>query len=172
MVQLGNIHIGRGETAKPPILDSGEAFLLWDHLVARYDIIESTQIFHNFVHDPELALILTKGLSETLEKQVNILEKEMNTFQLPLPHRPPKSVRITANTTVLDDRFIFKQIFTGVQSFLDSHIRTLRSIITNDQLRQMFIKFLKEELGIFDNLCKYGKIKGWLYTPPMNAKVQ
>lgn len=64
MVQLGNFHIRRGETAKTPSLDSGEAFLLWDHLVSRYDIIEMTQIFQNFVHDPEFALVLKKGLTE------------------------------------------------------------------------------------------------------------
>ena len=172
MVQLGNFHFGRGETAKSPTLDSGEAFLLWDHLILRYDIIESTQVFQNFVHDPEFALLLKKGLTETLENQVDLLEKKMNTFQLPLPPRPPKSVRVTTNTTLLDDRFIFRQLFTGVQAFLDSHVRTLRSIVTNDPLRDMFIKFAKEELDVFDNLCKYGKLKGWLEVPPMRAMMQ
>ncbi|MCL6639454.1 MAG: DUF3231 family protein [Firmicutes bacterium] len=172
MVQLGNFHIGRGETAKPPTVDSGEAFLLWDHLILRYDIIEMTQIYQNFTHDPEFAALIKGGLAETLERQVDLLEKEMNTFQLPLPPRPPKSVRAGTNTTMLDDRFIFRQIFLGIQSFLDSHVRTIRSIITNDPLRRMFIRFAKEELDIFDNLCKYGKLKGWLEVPPMRVLLQ
>lgn len=54
MVQVGNFHIGKAETTQRPSLDSGEAFLLWDMLVSRYDIIENTQIYQNFGHDPDL----------------------------------------------------------------------------------------------------------------------
>ena len=167
MVQIGNFHLGRAETAKAPILDAGEAFLLWDHLVSRYDTIEQTQIYQNFAHDPDLKLILLKGLSATLEKQVDRLEAEMNTFKMPLPSRPPKSVRIEANSGVLEDRFLFKEVFTGIQNFLDNHTRTVRSLVTNDPLRKMFINFAKEELDLFDMFVKYGKLKGWLQTPPL-----
>lgn len=166
MVQIGNFHIGRAETAKEPVLSTGEAFLLWDHLVTRYDIIQMTQIYQNFVHDPDFRYIIGKGLASTLEKQVDKLEKEMNKFKMALPDRPPKSVNITANSEILEDEFIFKQIFMGIQNFLEDHVRTVRSIVTNDPLRDMFIEFLKEELDIFNNLCKYGKIKGWLQVPP------
>ena len=172
MVQLGDLHIGKAETAKPPALDSGEAFFLWDQLISRYDIIEQTQIYLNFAHDPDFKYILKKGLEETLEKQVDDLEKEMNIFKLPLPNRPPKSVRVTANSGIMDDQMMFRQLFTGIQSFLESHIRTIRAITTNDPLRHKFIKFAKEELDIFESLCKFGKLKGWLLIPPMKTMVQ
>lgn len=172
MVQIGNYHIGKAETVKPPKLDSGELFLLWEQLISRYDIIEITQIFQNFAHDPDFKLLLKKGLGATLEKQVDDLEKEMNTFQLPLPSRPPKSVRVKANQGVLDDRLMFRQVFSGMQSFLDNHIRSIRSTITNDSLRHLFITFIKEELDAFDVMCKFGKIKGWLEAPPTGTMVQ
>lgn len=38
MVQIGNYHFGRAETASKPNMDTGEVFLLWDMLVSRYDI--------------------------------------------------------------------------------------------------------------------------------------
>ncbi|MGQ9823572.1 MAG: DUF3231 family protein [Desulfotomaculales bacterium] len=167
MVQIGNFHLGKAETAKAPLLDTAEAFLLWDHLLSRYDAIEKTQIYQNFAHDPDLKLLLAKGLSATLEKQVNSLEAEMNTFGLPMPSRPPKSVRIETNSGVFEDRFIFKEVFTGIQNFLDNHIRTIRSFVTNDQLRKTFIDFAKEELELYDKFVKYGKLKGWLQTPPL-----
>lgn len=94
------------------------------------------------------------------------MEKELNRYRIPLPNRPPKSVKIPANTGILEDQFMFKQIFTGIQSFLDNHVRTVRSITTNDALRDMFISFAKEELDIFNDICKYGKSKGWLSIPP------
>jgi hypothetical protein len=166
MVQIGNYHLGKAETAEKPTLDSGEAFLLWDMLISRYDIIELTQLYHNFGHDPEFKILLSKGLNKTLEKEVNIMEKELNRYHIPLPNRPPKSVKIPANTGILDDQFMFKQIFTGMQSFLDNHVRTIRSVTTNDPLRDIFINFAKEELDIFNSLCKYGKSKGWLAIPP------
>lgn len=36
-----------------------------------------------------------------------------------------------------------------------------------DELREMFIEFLQDEIDNFDNLCKFGKLKGWFSTPPM-----
>lgn len=172
MVQFGNFHIGRAETAKPPALDTGETFLLWDQLVSRYDIIELTQVFQNFAHDPDFKYILKKGLEENLEKQVNELEKEMNTFKIPLPNRPPKSVHVAANSGIMDDEMMFRQVFSGVQNFLENHVRTIRSIITNDPLRHMFVRFTKEELDLYENLCKFGKLKGWLQIPPIRTMVQ
>lgn len=171
-VQLGNFHFGRAETAKQPVLDSGEAFLLWDQLVSRYDIIQISQIFQNFAHDHDFKYFIKTGVQGALEKQVNLLEKEMNTYQVPLPERPPKSVNIPANSGIMADDMMFKQMFTGVQSFLDNHIRTIRSITTNDPLRHMFVNFAKEELDIFEDLCRYGKMKGWLQTPPIRTMMQ
>lgn len=166
MVQVGNYHIGKAETATLPSLDIGEAFLLWDMLVSRYDIIEATQIYQNFVHDQDFKSLLQRGLNKTLEKEVNIMEKELNRYKIPLPGRPPKSIKTSANTGILEDHFMFKQIFTGMQAFLDSHVRTIKSVTTNDPLRDMFISFAKEEFDIFSAICKYGKYKGWLEIPP------
>lgn len=102
-----------------------------------------------------------------LEKQVTEMEKEMNRYHLPLPKRNPKSVEFLEDTSVINDQFIFKRLFTGIQSFLENHIRIIRVLVFNKQLRRMSIVFLKKELSIYGDLCKYGKLKGWLVVPPM-----
>jgi hypothetical protein len=169
MVQIGNFHIGYAETAQAPVLSAGEAHVLWDLLIARYNIIMTTQLYDNYAHDAEFKLILTTGLQDILERQVNKLENELNKYKLPTPQRPPKSVRFDAESGTVRDEFIFRQIFTGVQNFLDAHIRAIRITVFNDNLREMYMEFTKEEIAVFNNMCKYGKMKGWLQSPPMKT---
>lgn len=166
MVQVGDIHVGRAETAERPTAHVGEVFILWDALVTRYDQIHLTQLLENFVHDKEFKAIILRGLTRILEKQVNKLEGYMNTLQIPLPSRPPKSVRIPATEGVFDDEFIFRQIFCGIQATMFQHTRYVAELVTTDPLRNMFISFLKKELDVFNKLILYGKLKGWLQIPP------
>ncbi|MTI85696.1 MAG: DUF3231 family protein [Firmicutes bacterium] len=167
VVQIGNYHLGRAETAKQPKMDAGEIFLLWDMLVSRYDIIAKTQIHQNFAHDYDLKTLLSVGLSGTLEKQATLLENEMNTHRIPLPVRNPKSVNLPSHSEVLDDEFIYRDVFFGIQGFLDYHARVIRSITTNDKFRKQLIDMAIEELYLFDRLVKFGKLKGWLKVPPI-----
>lgn len=98
------------------------------------------------------------------------MEKMMNKFKLPLPDRPPKSVNVNENTGFRTDEFIFRSYFTSVQHFLDLCVRTIRASVTDDNLRTLYIKYLHKKLNIFDELCKYGKVKGWLEIPPFFGK--
>lgn len=166
MVQFGNLHIGAAETAKKQNLTYAEAYYLWDNLIARYDIIHATKLYINHVHDKDFAFLLDIGL-KVLERQVNEMEKEMNRYHLPLPEPNPKSVEFVEDTSAINDQYIFKRLFNGVQSFLENHIRSIRTMVYNKHLRNMNISFLKKELDIYDDLCKYGKVKGWLTIPPM-----
>lgn len=164
MVEISGLHIGVNQ--KAIVIDAGEAFLMWDYLVSRYDNIQLTQIFQNYAHDVDLKIILKTGLAR-LEKQVNQVENEMNKVQIPLPNRPPKTLNTEQGSEVWNDEFIFKIVITEMQSFLDQHIRTIRSMVTNDHLRKLYTKFLHDELNFFDDLCKYGKMKGWFSNPPL-----
>ncbi len=168
MVQIGNFHVGAADSVKQPVLSTGEAYILWDMLMSRYDAIMMTQTYQNLAHDPEFRLILTQGLGRTLEKQVNKLEMELDRYKIPLPPRPPKSVNYEAQSGVFRDEFLFRRIFTSIQGFLDHHIWAIRVTVVNDPLRQMFIGFALDEVDVFHDLCKYGKLKGWLTIPPMH----
>jgi len=148
-------------------LDTSEAFQLWDHLVARYDAVEITQVYQNQAHDKDFRYLLGKGLKEILEKQINILEKEMNNFGLPLPARPPKSVS-TTKSEMLEDELIFTGLFKSIQDMLSLHTAGIKQATTNDRLRGIIRKFLDEELDTFNNFVKYGKLKGWTRPVPMH----
>jgi hypothetical protein len=148
-------------------LDTSEAFQLWDHLIARYDAVEITQVYQNQAHDKDFKFLLGRGLKDILEKQINILEKEMDHFGLPLPARPPKSVK-TVNTELLEDELIFRELFSSIQDMLSLHVAGIKQTTTNDRLRGIIRNFLDEELNTFNNFAKYGKAKGWTRPVPMH----
>jgi hypothetical protein len=166
MVQVGNVHIGKADKTKEPTLSILEAGLLWDALVARYSCIEETQIYYNYAKDVEFKAIISKIGLNLLEKQARQIEKQLEIYKIPLPQRPPKTVSREDDSMILSDRFMFTKIFEGCQTFIDYMAYCTRSIITNDPLRQMFADFLKEEISIFNNLCKYAKLKGWIEPAP------
>lgn len=147
-------------------IDTGEAFHLWDHLSSRYDSLQITQIYRNFAHDPDFATVLLVGLMLVLEKQVNILEKEMDHFGLPLPPRPPKTAVTVQNKDVLTDELMFRQVFTGMQFMLELHSSAIKQNATNDRMRKIYSDFLWEELTLIDAWIKYGNAKGWLRPTP------
>jgi hypothetical protein len=167
MVQIGNIHLGKAETAERTDIDILEAALAWDLLTARYKCILETQIYHNYAHDPDFREIIEKVGIATLEKQANQLEKQLDMYRIPLPDRPPKSVNSQAGGEEFKDEYMFGRIFQGCQNFIDYLAFCLRSTITNDPLRTSYTGMLEEEIVIFDRLCKYGKMKGWLQLPPV-----
>ncbi len=165
MVQINNFHIGKTDTAVGPEIGILEAGLLWDFLVARYICIEETQFYHNHAHDKEFKQLINYGLKNILEDQVNKLEEQLDKYKVPLPERPPKSIN-TENSQP-NDRFIFQKIFVGCNNFIDYSARVGRSMVTTDSLRQMIFGFLKNEIYLYDMLCKYGKLKGWTSIEPI-----
>ncbi len=166
MVQIGNIHFGKAQTAVEPTINIIEAGILWDLMTARYKCLEETRLYHSFAHDEELIAMLAYGI-RFLEDQVNVLEKQMSLFRLPMPYQPPKSVNRTENGMVLNDRFIFAQVFEGCQNFIDHMAQASRNILTNDPLRHIIVDFLTSELSLFDKLVKFAKVKGWLQVVPV-----
>jgi len=143
---------------------SGEIFQLWQHLTMRYDIRELTDVFQNFASDIEFKALLTYGMN-MLDEEINIIEKKMDHFGIPLPPRPPKSISSPTNTEVLRDHLMFRIIYMGIQNFLTQQTNSILAMQNHD-LRDMFIKMKEKELNAFIKMTEYGKIKGWLHVPP------
>lgn len=144
-----------------------EAYNLWDMLLARYTTLEQVQITQNFIHDKDFKELTIFELNAIFEKQINELEKTMNNYGITLPRRPPKSVRTPANTEAIEDRFLAGLFITVLQDNISMHIRSIITSLTNDNIRKLFIKFLKDEMNLYDNAIKYFKLKGWGASPPM-----
>ncbi|MEJ6951611.1 DUF3231 family protein [Natronospora cellulosivora (SeqCode)] len=145
-------------------LHTGEVFALWQHLLLRYDTYEMTDIFENFANDVEFKGILSLGKT-VLSKEILELEKQMDSYGIPLPPRPPKSINTSANTEVLRDELMFRLIYMGIQNFLTQHIRTILNT-SNEDLLTIFKKFEDMEMELFTKLQKYAQFKGWIFIPP------
>lgn len=153
-------------------LDTGEVYHLWDHLTSRYDSLEISQVFLSLAQDGDLLVLLNQGVNMTLNKQIKVLEKEMNHFALPLPEKPPNSIKTTQDKDIIDDKLIFRRVFTGMQYMFELHAVSLKQNITNDRLRKIYITFLQEELSLYDKFIKYGKMKGWIRHVPIYSLSQ
>ena len=168
MVQIGNIHIGKAETATQPQIDIGEAFILAQQLYYRYICIERTQQFYKSAHDNDFKVMIKTGLN-FLEKEAAEIEKQMDKHKVPMPSRSPKSIKAYngSDSSLVNDQFIFEQIRDGCVAAVEKNLRNALAILNNDSLRVMFIGFVNEEMEFMLNCCKYGKVKGWLPNYPI-----
>ncbi|MEJ6951047.1 DUF3231 family protein [Natronospora cellulosivora (SeqCode)] len=141
-----------------------EVWHIWDTLVQRYEVIEITQLLHNFAKDEDLKAVLTKGL-EKVKKQANRTENFANKYGIPLPPKAPEAVTQTHNVEEITDRYIYRRVMRGIQAFLNLHMAGFISAET-PELRELFKEVLMEEISIFDNYFEYGKMKGWTVAAP------
>lgn len=100
-----------------------------------------------------------------LRKQVAHKEQIMIKYGIPLPAKPPFAVTTALDVEEITDRYIYRQIYRGIQDFLHIHMTSVTQSV-NAGLRKEFMKLLAEEVQIFDNFVEYGKLKGWTLIPP------
>lgn len=146
-------------------LHTGEAYILWTQVHARYDTLELAEMFMNLASDSDLKTLIDNGISKLIKPQIKKLEETMTHYRLPLPPRPPMAMNYAGNIEQARDEWMFRIIFAGSQTALNVHIKAI-NICINDSLRNMFMNFLNQELHMYDNMVKYGKIKGWVYQAP------
>jgi hypothetical protein len=142
-----------------------EATNLWDQLTLRYDNIKTTEIFHGIVHDLDFKAILGTGI-KILQKQAQLLEKEIRHFGLPLPRKPSKISLTPTNTEILSDDYMYRILANALQGAAIMHAQAYKEAVVNNRIRDLFKQFLIEELNFIDNLIKFGKLKGWFSPIP------
>ena len=157
--------LGMSTKDKQSNINVSEAFHLWNHLVWRYTVIQTTDTLSNYARDKDLKLIITSGI-KALQEQVEALEKEMLTYGIPLPIRPPKQMKQSENIEIFTDRYIFRRILRGIQSFLPTHTAAFIHS-TSPKIRGLFMRSLFDEMKLYDQFLEYGKIKGYEDRPPV-----
>lgn len=101
-----------------------------------------------------------------------MLETELQKFGLPLPVRPPTVKPPETRTEAMNDDYMFRTLITGIQGALVFHAQGLKQSVTNKRLRTLFKNLLLDEVEIYNNLVKYGKMKGWLNAAPRAGSVK
>lgn len=141
-----------------------EVAQMWNKLIARYDTIEFTNFMGNIASDSDLKTIIAIGQG-TLKEQILDLEKMMQKYAVPLPEKPPEAESTARPIDAISDRYIYRQIFRGIQSFLPIHMVAFQESNT-PAVRKKFKSLLTEEIKIYEKFIAYGLLKGWVYTPP------
>ena len=150
---------------KQRTINVSEVYHLWNHLIQRYNVIHITNLLNSFVKDDDLRLVLNLG-NKTLTKHIKLLEKELLSYGIPLPLRPPKQTQKTLNSELISDRQIYRRILRGIQAFLPVHTMAVIHS-TSPEIRDLFMSFNEKEMKIYDKFLEYGKIKDYLIKPPI-----
>jgi hypothetical protein len=157
--------LGMSVIDKQRTISVSDVFHLWNHLQQRYYVMYLTKIFEIHARDEDLRLVLKYG-KNTLGKHVDLLEKKLMEFAIPLPLRPPKQTQITESLEICSDRYIFRRVLRGIQSFLPTHTMAVIHS-TCPLIRDLFLSFLTEEMKLYDEFMEYGKLKEYTLEPPI-----
>jgi hypothetical protein len=168
MVQLSDIvdvFSGSQVAQRQTKLYAGEAHILWEHLQQRHDYLELTLVMVNNISDSEFKVMVERGLGGIMKTQIQKVEAMLSTFGIPFPEGSPQSVTTKGDPEIWRDEMIFNLLMVGIQNFMNVHLRGIKMFLS-DGLRNLFSEFMVEELKMHDNMVKYGKLKGWLISPP------
>jgi hypothetical protein len=147
-------------------LSTAGAFHIWDHVSQRYDQLELTTFFLGFAHDLDFKAVLKVGQT-TLSRQLTMLEELALKFEVTLPKRPSVTEKSPIDPETMTDKMMYNIIFGGIVGSIDMHIRAIIETIRNDALRQTWLDLFNDEIQMYDNFLKYGKMKGWTKVVPI-----
>lgn len=146
-------------------LSLSDAYHIWNLNQTRYGQYNLTEFYQGFAHDVEFKAAMTLAV-KTLKNQINMLQQLSLKYEIPLPERPPASMKSSIDPETLEDRFMYQQILKGIDDSIEVHIRAVIETLRNDSIREAFMNLFKAELDIHDSMIKYGKAKGWAVIPP------
>jgi len=101
----------------PEKIAINEVYLLFDHLIFRYNNIHQTSTFSILCSDPDLKVLLETG-TKILGKQIEKLEKKLLYYGVSLPNPNPIHVPAPENKELVKDNFMFYLIFRDYPVFL------------------------------------------------------
>lgn len=159
----------KGEQKKDQI-DIREAYSLWDVLNSKYLVMDKMMVYENFVHDPDLKIVI-QVLYKPLQKNINILEKEIEKYAVKSPDRNRAAAISAKKPKTITDEYIAMDIFIYFQEHIENLLRVFGSSITNESVRKMFKEMTKRTVEETNIMIHYLRNKGWLSTPPIYTNV-
>lgn len=157
--------LGKSAREKQKFINVSEVFYIWDILVMKLDIMETVQIFDDFIKDYDLKIIKDEVVTG-LQTGINDMEKLMTEYSLPFPARPPAGSNTSDSLEDITDRDIFQSLFEAVQAFFPVLSGGFMNS-TSPKIREAFKDHLLVTLELHEVLVEYGKLKGFLNEPPV-----
>lgn len=148
------------------LIDVREAFNLWGIVKSKYDILEFLELFQQFVHDKDLKLIFNDGY-KFFTANKNKLEDLLQRYSVMGPELYRGASYWSGNSEAIRDEFAATCLLIYLQEHIENMLRASRTSVTNDYLRSVIVKMLKQTIRKTNKLYKYLKIKGWIDTPPL-----
>lgn len=152
------------------LVDTAEAYNLWDIAKSNYLHSERVLLWKNFAHDKDFLHILNFFL-EDLKKDADILEEKMEKYGIKGPDKNRSEVKTAANAEVIRDEYIAQDFYVFLQESVELLLRAFRTSTTNDSIRAYFKEILKKFIDQTDTFVKYLKAKAWLEEPPFYPNV-
>jgi spore coat protein CotF len=157
----------RNPQYKQQLVDTQEAFNLWDILKSNYLIVEKLNSWEIFAHDLDLKIVLRNILAEK-ERNIQILEKQLQKYSIKGSNQKNRvAINTPVNPEVLQDELIANEAFLYIQEHVENLLRAVRTSFTNDGVRHVFLKMTIATIELADKMVQYLKLKGWIETPPL-----
>lgn len=152
--------------AKQAEIGVDEAHTIWSLLTNRYLFRDQLNLIKNFTHDKDFIYII-KEHADLLDTQARTLERLLDTYSI-MPSSPnTKDLNATGSTETMSDRRSAQLIFVFIKTDITTIARALRDTHVNDDIRQVFIDFIRKGLSVFDSYVKFLKMKDWIEMPPL-----
>lgn len=158
-------NLGKSPREKQKLINVNEVFYIWDILVTKLDILETIEMFENFIDDYDLKLINAK-VRNIIVAGIKDMEDLMAEYALPFPERPPADIRITTNLEQVTEKYIYRSLYESIQAFFFILASGFMNS-NNPHVMKVIKEHLHLTLELQEILVEYGKIKGMLNLPPL-----
>jgi len=157
--------LGKANVEKQAMINASEVFYIWDIMVMKMDILHSVRIQENLIGDSDLKFIAAQ-LARGLEVGIKHMESIMIEYSIPFPERPPARSSAISNNEDFSDKIIYETLYEGIQSFFfvlaSGFMNSTSPIIRKAIKEHLLLTMQLQEL-----IVEYGKLKGFLNTPPV-----
>ncbi|MTI85305.1 MAG: DUF3231 family protein [Firmicutes bacterium] len=127
-------------------------------------------LWKNYIHDPDLHHFFENAEGK-LKNSMLELENELEKFGIKGPDKHRSVIKTATNAEVIRDETIAQDYYLILQEMIEMLLRAIRTSTTNDYVRNIYLKQLKNMLDFMDSYVKYLKVKGWLSVPPLYKNV-
>ncbi len=148
------------------LINIAEVYSLWDILKAEYSLVEKYEILENFIHDPEL-LIIIKSRIKAMKQNIRLLEKLHEKYAIKGPDSHLPAMNSAVNAEIMRDQIIGLELLTNAQEIIEMLVSGVRDSTTNDGIRKVLIDMVKDAINRLDIIIKYVKLKGYIDSPPL-----